>query len=160
MCSEPVLGLERSCVWGARLMLIQQGGSVCCMTRPVWPAARTPSSVSPFSYGSESMRLNQCSAACHEAINEQCICFMCMNMFVCATEACKSTPIFNVYTIIGVPHERKRGIPKVVSIFSESLWLFPWLCPLPDPTLHYITPEVVSCQMSCLVGQPVNRVSD
>lgn len=37
VCSEPVLGLERSCEWEARLMPIQQGGSVCCMTRPVWP---------------------------------------------------------------------------------------------------------------------------
>lgn len=41
VCSEPVLGLEQSCVWGARLMLIPQGASVCCMTRSVWPAART-----------------------------------------------------------------------------------------------------------------------
>lgn len=46
VCSDPVLGLEQSCVWGARLTLIQQGGSVCCMTRPVWPAARSP----PCSY--------------------------------------------------------------------------------------------------------------
>ena len=87
MCAR-VCARTRVCVGlgvcAARWMLIQQGGSVCCMTRPVWPAAthtqqhtHTPC----CSYGRTSRcDCNEMKRARIDSVHEVSALFSCWNM--------------------------------------------------------------------------------